>query len=81
LVSALAAPTGLALPTVMRHLACLEAANLMTSEKTERTRMCRTNPQTLVTTLNWMADQRAKWQSQTDRLEAYFAALMNKDSP
>jgi hypothetical protein len=81
LVSALAAPTGLALPTVMRLLACLEAANLMTSEKTERTRMCRTNPQTLVTTLNWMADQRAKWQSQTDRLEAYFAALMNKDSP
>ena len=27
-------------------------------------------------TANWLADQRAQWESRTDRLEAYVATLM-----
>ena len=72
-VSDLARPTGLALPTVMRHLAVLEAAALIATEKTGRTRLCRARPETLAATTDWLARQRAEWEARTDRLEAYVA--------
>lgn len=75
-VSDLARPTGLALPTVLRHLAVLEAAALITSEKTGRTRLCRAVPETLATAQGWLAEQRAVWEARTDRLEDYLAQLM-----
>ena len=80
-VSELARPTGLALPTVMRHLCVLEEADLIASEKTGRTRMCRAVPDTMSATLDWMAQQRAIWEARTDRLEAYVATLMKKEAP
>lgn len=79
-VGALARPTGLALPTVMRHLAVLEDAGLIRTEKTGRTRMCRAEPQALAATADWLAAQRAVWESRTDRLEAYVATLMKGQS-
>lgn len=78
-VTELARPTGLALPTVMRHLSVLEEAELITSQKTGRTRMCRTRPETMAATLQWMEEQRAIWEARTDRLEAYVATLMPKE--
>lgn len=75
-VSELAQPTGLALPTVMRHLAVLEQATLITSEKTGRTRYCRVVPETLEATMGWLSEQRAIWEARTDRLEDYVAQLM-----
>ncbi len=77
-VSELARPTGLALPTVMRHLGVLEAAALISTEKTGRTRMCHARPETLAATEGWLADQRAVWEARTDRLEAYVAKLMKE---
>ena len=74
-VSDLARPTGLALPTILRHLAVLESAALITTEKTGRTRLCRANPQTLAATADWLATQRANWESQTDRLEDYLKSM------
>jgi DNA-binding transcriptional ArsR family regulator len=74
-VSDLARPTGMALPTIMRHLAVLENAALITTQKTGRTRMCHARPETLAATEDWLATQRAHWESQTDRLEAYVATL------
>ena len=74
--SELARPTGLALPTVMRHLSVLEDAALIVSEKTGRTRMCRARPETLAATMDWLSAQRAEWEARTDRLEAYVATLM-----
>jgi DNA-binding transcriptional ArsR family regulator len=79
-VSELARPTGLALPTVMRHLAVLEQAALIATTKTGRTRMCRGCPETLDATADWLAGQRTVWESRTDRLEAYVATLM-KETP
>ena len=80
-LSELARPTGLALPTVMRHLSVLQDAALIASEKTGRTRMCRARPETMAATMGWMAEQRAIWEAWTDRLEADFATLITKDSP
>ncbi len=77
-VSELARPTGLALPTVMRHLGVLEAAALISTEKTGRTRMCHARPETLAATEGWLAAQRAIWEARTDRLEAYVTKLMKE---
>lgn len=77
-VSELARPTGLALPTVMRHLGVLEAAELIESTKEGRVRLCRARPDTLAATADWMAEQRALWEGRLDRLEAYVNAMMKE---
>jgi DNA-binding transcriptional ArsR family regulator len=79
-VSELARPTGLALPTVMRHLAVLEEAALIATEKNGRVRMCRARPETMAATADWLADQRAIWEARTDRLEDYVLNMM-KENP
>jgi len=79
-VTELARPTGLALPTVMRHLSVLEESGLIATEKTGRTRMCRVRPETLAATADWLAEQRSIWEARTDRLEAYVATLMKEQS-
>lgn len=77
-VSDLARPTGMALPTVLRHLAVLEAAALIRTQKTGRTRLCAARPETLAATADWLAEQRADWEARTDRLEAFVATLMQE---
>jgi DNA-binding transcriptional ArsR family regulator len=78
-VTDLARPTGLALPTILRHLSVLEAADLIETEKSGRTRMCRARPETMVATMDWMAEQRALWEARTDRLEALLATLQKEE--
>ena len=78
-VSDLARPTGLALPTILRHLSVLEAAELIETEKTGRTRMCRARPETLVATMDWMAEQKALWEARTDRLVAFLETLQKEE--
>lgn len=78
-VSELARPTGLALPTILRHLSVLETAQLIETEKSGRTRMCRARPETLVATMDWMAEQKAAWEARTDRLEAFLKSLQEGD--
>lgn len=77
-VTDLAQPTGWALPTVMRHIAVLQEAALIDTEKVGRTRMCRLRPATMLATADWLAEQRAVWDARTDRLEAYVKTLMEK---
>lgn len=79
-VSELARPTGLALPTVMRHLAVLEEAALITTTKTGRTRMCSARPETLDATADWLARQRAEWEGRTDRLQAFLDTMEDDDA-
>lgn len=76
--SALARPTGLALPTVMRHLSVLEAAGLIATEKTGRARLCRAEPAALAPAADWLASQRALWEGRLDRLETYVQTLMQE---
>jgi DNA-binding transcriptional ArsR family regulator len=79
-VSDLARPTGMALPTILRHLSVLEAAELIETEKSGRRRMCRARPETLVATMDWMEQQRALWEARTDRLEDFLATLQKDDA-
>jgi DNA-binding transcriptional ArsR family regulator len=77
-VTALAQPTGLALPTVMRHLSVLEGAGLITTQKTGRTRICQAAPAALAAAEDWLAGQRAEWDARLDRLDAYVQTLLKE---
>jgi len=69
-VTDLSAPTGLRLPTVMRHLAVLEDAGLIASSKDGRVRTCALVPEALEPVRSWLDEQRAIWEGRLDRLEA-----------
>jgi DNA-binding transcriptional ArsR family regulator len=71
----LAQPTGFALPTVLRHVAVLQAAGLVATTKQSRRRICRARPETLATAEGWLARTQTAMAAQTDRLEAYLDTL------
>ncbi|MBL4916821.1 ArsR/SmtB family transcription factor [Szabonella alba] len=77
-VTDLAAPTGLRLPTVMRHLAVLEEAGLIASAKEGRVRSCAIVPEALAPVHGWLDDQRALWEGRLDRLDDYVMRLMKE---
>jgi len=77
-VSELAGPTGLRLPTVMRHLAVLEAAGLITTAKTGRIRTCAIVPEAYQPVRSWIDEQRAIWESRLDRLDAFVKTVMEE---
>ena len=76
--SALAEPTGLRLPTVMRHLAVLEEAGLIATAKDGRVRTCAIVPEALVPMRTWLDAQRAIWEARLDRLDAYVMQLVKE---
>lgn len=79
-VSDLAGPTGMALPTVMKHIAVLERSGLVATEKSGRSRLCRATPAPLTEAERWLEGQRQAWESRLDRLEDYLATLpLEKD--
>jgi DNA-binding transcriptional ArsR family regulator len=77
-VSELAQPTGLRLPTVMRHLAVLEGAGLIATAKDGRVRSCAIQPEALAPMRAWLDEQRAIWEGRLDRLDDYVMKLMKE---
>lgn len=77
-VTDLAAPTGLRLPTVMRHLSVLEEAGLISTSKDGRTRTCAIVPEALEPVRTWLDEQRAVWEARLDRLDAYVMTVMKE---
>ena len=75
-VTELAGPTGLRLPTVLRHLTVLEAAGLVATRKDGRVRSCALQPQALEPMRDWLAAQRRDWEARLDRLDSYAMTLM-----
>ncbi len=78
-VTDLAGPTGLQLPTVMRHISVLEEAGLIATSKDGRVRTCSIVPEALNPARTWLDEQRAIWEARLDRLDDYVMKLM-KDS-
>ncbi len=79
-VTELAEPTGMALPTIMRHLSVLEETGLVRSEKEGRTRICRVSPEPLAQAQGWIEEQRKIWEARLDRLDDYVTRLMKERS-
>lgn len=77
-VKALADPTGLRLPTVMRHISVLEEAGLIETSKDGRIRTCALVPEALTVTRTWLDEQRAIWESRLDRLDDYVTTVMRE---
>ena len=70
-VSELARPLPMSLPAVMLHLKVLEDSGLVTSQKLGRVRTCRIDPLRLSQVESWVAERRAMWERNLDRLGAF----------
>jgi DNA-binding transcriptional ArsR family regulator len=70
-ISELAAPIGISLPGVLKHIHVLEEANLVTTEKRGRVRECRIAPDELDEAAEWMEHHRGMWERRLDRLAAH----------
>ena len=73
-VSDLARPLPISLPAVLQHLAVLEGAGLVHSQKAGRVRTCRLDAAAVARAERWLSDQRAQWESRLDRLAEYLAS-------
>lgn len=78
-VSELAEPTGMALPTVMRHIAVLAEGGLVRTEKAGRARLCHAVPDPMEAARAWMETQRRVWDARLDRMEAHVLKEESKD--
>jgi len=78
-VSDLARPLPMSLPAAMQHLAVLEAAGLVRSEKIGRVRTCAIEPQVLSLAEQWINQRRIEWERHFDRLGEYLET-MNKEA-
>jgi len=70
----LAEPLGITLPGVAQHLAVLEEAGLVRTEKRGRFRHCELDRAALGRVERWMRERRIAAADRLDRLEAYLAA-------
>jgi DNA-binding transcriptional ArsR family regulator len=77
-VTDLADPTGLRLPTVMRHLSVLEEAGLISTSKDGRIRTCAIVPEALEPARTWLDEQRAVWEARLARLDAFVMNVMKE---
>ena len=75
-VTDLAGPTGLRLPTVMRHLSVLEEAGLIATSKDGRVRTCAIRPEAMEPARAWIDEQRAIWEARLVRLDAFVMDVM-----
>ena len=79
-VSELAEPHDMALPSFMEHLKKLEAANLVTSRKEGRTRICALAPDAFAPARDWLTEQSDIWDGRLDRFDDYIKNLMQERS-
>ncbi|MGM9486962.1 ArsR/SmtB family transcription factor [Ideonella sp. YS5] len=80
-VSALAAPFEMALPSFMKHLSVLERSGLVRTAKAGRVRTCALVPKALTRAERWLAEQRAVWETRSDRMAAFAERLHQEESP
>ncbi len=78
LVSELAAPFGISLQAVSKHIQVLVRAGLVTQERTGRISRCRLDAGPIQDAALWIARYSKYWQAQFDTLTAHLDALDNK---
>lgn len=72
-VSELAHPFEMSLPAIVQHLAVLEEAGIVTSQKVGRVRTYQLAPDALVVGGEWIGRQRLPAERRLDRLGAHLA--------
>jgi DNA-binding transcriptional ArsR family regulator len=79
IVSELAVPFSMALPSLMQHLGILERAGIITSEKQGRVRTVSLRPGALDVLHIWLGDQRTPAERQADRLGIHLVRHQQKE--
>jgi DNA-binding transcriptional ArsR family regulator len=79
-VSELAAPFSMALPSLMQHLRVLEEAGLITSQKHGRVRTVSLRPGALDVVHLWLGEQRTPAEVQADRLGMHLTRTATKET-
>jgi DNA-binding transcriptional ArsR family regulator len=72
-VSELAAPLGLSLPAITKHLRVLQANKMIATRKVGRVRTCRLSPKPLEVAEVWIQQRRRLWERRLDALERELA--------
>lgn len=72
-VSELAAPSGMSLPGISKHLTVLEQAGLVIRTVDGRVRRCSLQPEPLREADSWLAEYRSFWESALGSLAGYAA--------
>jgi DNA-binding transcriptional ArsR family regulator len=70
-VSELAGPFAIKLPAVMKHLAVLDAAGLITRSKSGRVVTVRLKPGSMRDAMSWLRRHELFWSDRLDHLAAY----------
>ncbi|GAB4347018.1 MAG: metalloregulator ArsR/SmtB family transcription factor [Gammaproteobacteria bacterium] len=70
-VGELAAPFGVSLPAISKHLRVLERAGLIRRRITGRTHRCSLDPLPLASAEEWLAHYRAFWEPRLDSLARF----------
>ena len=68
-ISELAQRAGMSLTGLKKHVAVLEQAELVATEKRGRTRYCRLGPRQLDDATRWIESYRRAWNERFDRLQ------------
>ena len=79
-VSELAEPFSMALPSLMQHLRVLEDAGVVVSEKHGRVRTVTLRPGALDVLHLWLGEQRTPAEHQADRLGIHLARITQKEN-
>ena len=80
-VGELAEPFDISLPAISRHLKVLEAADLITNERTGKHRRCRLKPEALAGAAEWLDFHKRFWSDSFDRLEARLKTKSKEQKP
>jgi DNA-binding transcriptional ArsR family regulator len=70
-VTDLAGPFDMSLPAITKHLAVLEGAGIVASEKSGRVRRCRLVGRPMREAAEWIAGYRRFWEARLDALDLY----------
>ena len=70
-VGELAQPFGMSLTGLKKHVRVLEQADLISTEKVGRVRVCRLGAGRLEEATGWIEAHRRRWERRLDRLEGY----------
>ena len=78
-ITELATRFDMTLTGMKKHVAVLEEAGLVTTEKVGRVRICRLGPLELEDELSWIESYRAMLEARMDRLEAFLERTKGDD--
>lgn len=78
-ISALADRFHMTLTGMKKHVAVLEQAGLVATEKVGRVRTCRLGPQALEAPAEWIEERRRLWNQRFDGLDQVVAAMKRKE--